>query len=312
MIWANRNRYRKLWVIPVSITFICAVGACNSTPNSADNVGHVANISQTISPLVPAATESLTPTATESQSQAVSSDNSQGALDKSVPAAELMDSDTGKRSRPILNETSAAQGGVDAIIGSETHSLTDPTSIWVIVNKQNPIAADYQPDDLVEPNIPTGSSPLLRAEAAAALEDMAAAAFQATGQHLQMMSGYRSYDYQTNLYNNYVVKDGQQKADTYSARPGYSEHQTGLAADLTEIGGTLGGFVDSELGSWTAKNAWQYGFILRYTPENSEIVGYQSEPWHYRYVGQALADQYHQSGARALESIFNLPPAPNY
>jgi len=192
-------------------------------------------------------------------------------------------------------------------------STTDPESIWVLVNKKNPLEPAFEPSDLVMPDIPrTGNNQQLRAEAAAALEKMSAAAENEIGQPLQMVSGYRTYKYQDTLYRNYVAKDGQLAADTYSARPGHSEHQTGLAADLTTVGGTMSGFGDSALGKWTADNSWKYGFILRYTPENIGITGYQSEPWHFRYVGTDLARQYHDSGAIALENLLGAPAASDY
>ena len=100
------------------------------------------------------------------------------------------------------------------------------------------------------------------------------------------ISGYRSYNTQKNLYNSYVSKDGRAKADTYSARAGTSEHQTGLATDINSISTS---FETTETYKWLAKNAYKYGFILRYPKGKEYITGYMYEPWHYRYVGTSVA-----------------------
>jgi len=192
-------------------------------------------------------------------------------------------------------------------------SIVDPNSIWILVNKQNPLPRSFEPSDLVTPDMPRkGEHQQLRAEAARALTEMSKAADLDVGKPIQLVSGYRSYGDQKEIYENYVAKDGQADADTYSARPGYSEHQTGLAADLSAVNGKMEKFGNNKLGEWTAEHAWEYGFILRYTPTNQNIVGYESEPWHYRYVGKELAKYYHDNHITALEEAFNQPAAPNY
>ena len=104
--------------------------------------------------------------------------------------------------------------------------------------------------------------------------------------YLYISSPYRSYNRQNVLYNTYVKKDGESKADTYSARPGYSEHQTGLAFDLgTAENHDINEFVESKEFKWMKNNAHKYGFILRYPYGKKYITGYIYEPWHYRYVG---------------------------
>ncbi|WP_105994359.1 D-alanyl-D-alanine carboxypeptidase family protein [Staphylococcus simulans] len=105
-------------------------------------------------------------------------------------------------------------------------------------------------------------------------------------------SGFRSYQEQEGLYNNYVKRDGKTAADQYSARPGHSEHQTGLAFDVgTSTGGTdfLDAFGKTPEGKWLAKHAHEYGFILRYPKGKEQMTGYQYEPWHFRYVGKKTA-----------------------
>lgn len=100
------------------------------------------------------------------------------------------------------------------------------------------------------------------------------------------VSGYRSYNTQKSLYNSYVNRDGKAKADTYSARAGTSEHQTGLATDINSVSTS---FENTAAFKWMQKNAYKYGFILRYPKGKEHITGYMYEPWHYRYVGSDVA-----------------------
>lgn len=113
------------------------------------------------------------------------------------------------------------------------------------------------------------------------------------GLKLWIASGYRSYDYQKNLYNKYVARDGQAKADTYSARAGHSEHQTGLCFDLNQVNDT---FASTPESAWVNAHAHEYGFIVRYPKEKESITGYKYEPWHLRYLGVDLATSVYNSG----------------
>jgi len=127
---------------------------------------------------------------------------------------------------------------------------------------------------------------------------------QALGLNLYISSGYRSYSYQENLYNNYVAQDGKEAADTYSARPGHSEHQTGLAFDLNTIDDS---FAYTEEGKWVADNCYKYGLILRYPKGKETQTGYQYESWHLRYVGKELAEKLYNNGNWiTLEEHFNI------
>ncbi len=109
------------------------------------------------------------------------------------------------------------------------------------------------------------------------------------GIHLYIISPYRSYARQNNLYQNYVARDGKQEADTYSARPGFSEHQTGLALDILSPTSTMDNFITTKEYHWLLKNAYKYGFILRYPKGKEYITGYMFESWHYRYVGEEVS-----------------------
>ena len=127
---------------------------------------------------------------------------------------------------------------------------------------------------------------------------------QSIGLNLYISSGYRSYSYQETLYNNYVSRDGKEQADTYSARPGHSEHQTGLAFDLNTIDDS---FAYTEEGKWVKDNCYKYGFIIRYPQGKEKETGYQYESWHLRYVGKELAEKLYNNGNWiTLEKYFNI------
>ena len=122
------------------------------------------------------------------------------------------------------------------------------------------------------------------------------------GLNIYLSSGFRSYDYQAQIYNNYCNRDGQAAADTYSARPGYSEHQTGLAIDVNQIDDS---FIGTPEAIWLENHCHEFGFILRYPQGKQDITGYQYESWHIRYVGTDLATQIHASGL-TLEEYFGI------
>jgi len=198
-------------------------------------------------------------------------------------------------------------------------SLTDPASAWVVVNKQHPLQpTNYAPTDLRQPNMQlraAGKPEMqVRDAAATALEQLNAAATKANIQ-IQVVSGYRSYDYQVSVYGNYVKSVGQSAADQESARPGYSEHQTGMAVDLGAQNGacTLEAcFGNTAEGKWLAANAHLYGYILRYPADKIAITGYEYEPWHFRYVGVALATEMHKQNIQTLEEFFNVTGGTTY
>ncbi len=111
--------------------------------------------------------------------------------------------------------------------------------------------------------------------------------------NLNIRSGFRSYNTQLSLYNNYVKKDGKTAADTYSARAGHSEHQTGLAADINSLEQS---FINTKEGKWLNENCYKYGFIIRYPKGKEDITGYIYEPWHIRYVGTDIASKLYNNG----------------
>ncbi|NYF25938.1 D-alanyl-D-alanine carboxypeptidase family protein [Sporosarcina sp. JAI121] len=150
----------------------------------------------------------------------------------------------------------------------------------LIANKKYPLPKTYAPGE--------------DKEARAAFEKMAAEA-KLSQFNLTAFSTYRSFDYQTTLYERYVARDGKEAADTYSARPGYSEHQTGLAFDIGEVNFeqhfASASFGETEAGKWVAMNAHRFGFIMRYPAGKEHVTGYMHESWHFRYVGTEIATE---------------------
>lgn len=154
----------------------------------------------------------------------------------------------------------------------------------------------------------------LRGEAALATEKLFAGA-DAAGYKLQVSTAYRGYAYQKTLYDSYVAKSGQAAADTFSARPGYSEHQTGWALDIRTADNQCpleACFGDLPEGKWLATNAYQYGFILRYPANKTTITGYSYEPWHFRYVGASLAAEMHTQSIETMEEFFGVSGGASY
>ena len=158
----------------------------------------------------------------------------------------------------------------------------------IIVNKKHGLSKDYNPGEN-----PTAKSAFVRLR-----DDMINQGLNVGRSY----SGFRSYDYQKTLYDNYVSRDGQAAADRYSARPGYSEHQTGLVFDLTDKSGNL--LEDSRASQWLKDNAHNYGFIVRFQAGKEASTGYMPEAWHIRYVGKEAKD-IHDSGL-SLEEYFGI------
>lgn len=180
-------------------------------------------------------------------------------------------------------------------------------SINILVNKNHHLPEDYEPEDLIEPNVSTTKKLYVREVIHDDLMDMFKEA-ENQGIDLSISSGYRSYQYQNTLFNNYAARDGIDAASRYSARPGQSEHQTGLALDIAAKSGvcTLSTcFKDTDEGKWLNENAWKFGFILRYPEGKEEITGYMFEPWHFRYVGKKQAKKIVESGL-TIEEYYGI------
>ncbi|MEG1363911.1 MAG: M15 family metallopeptidase, partial [Clostridia bacterium] len=123
-----------------------------------------------------------------------------------------------------------------------------------------------------------------------------------SGFNINILSGFRSYNTQSQIYSNYVKQYGQAVTDTFSAKPGYSEHQTGLAFDVGSISNSYG---DTPSGKWLANNCYKYGYIIRYPKNKQGITGYKYEPWHIRYVGVVTATKIFNSGL-CLEEFLGI------
>lgn len=166
----------------------------------------------------------------------------------------------------------------------------------LVVNKTYSISATYYPGDLTK-------------ETKSAMNKMFADA-KATGLNIYLSSGFRSYNTQKNLYNNYVAVDGKATADTYSARPGHSEHQTGLAFDVNQVDNS---FDNTNEAIWLSNNCYKYGFVLRYPKGKTNETGYMYESWHFRYVGKDLAVKLYNNGNWiTIESYFGIDSKYNY
>jgi len=178
---------------------------------------------------------------------------------------------------------------------------TELGSYTQLINRDYPLPEDYEPDDLVVPDVNFSFNGVndkrkLRKKAANALETLFEAA-EEDNVYLYGVSGYRSYNRQSQIYNNNLITKGSEYTNKYSAIPGTSEHQAGLAIDLSakSVGlGLTSRFGTSDEGKWLKKNAWKYGWILRYEETATDITGYAYEPWHIRYVGKKVAKILHR------------------
>ncbi len=189
-------------------------------------------------------------------------------------------------------------------------SNNDTDSPLILVNKGNSLPSDYVPKDLTVPSVNfsfTGphEKQNMQYEAAKALEELFNAASK-EGIELYAVSGYRSYNRQQTVYNGHVQKLGQEEADKISAKPGHSEHQTGLAMDVTSQSAGMSlseDFGSTVEGIWLAENAHEYGFIIRYKKGNEDITGYSYEPWHLRYVERAAAKEIYEANITLEEYL---------
>jgi D-alanyl-D-alanine carboxypeptidase len=196
-------------------------------------------------------------------------------------------------------------------------SIDASSSPWALVNKRNPVSPrTFVPANLVVPSMPYADGQKLRSDAAAALARMASASHAEGAGRVGIDTAYRSYDTQKALYDKYLALKGRTWTDTWYMRPGFSEHQTGLAVDLLPIGRSncrINDCIDeTPQGVWLARNAWRHGFILRYEKGRTSTTGVGFEPWHFRYVGAALAKAYHDGGWHTYEGFLARPAAPTY
>lgn len=188
----------------------------------------------------------------------------------------------------------------------EAKELSDASSMLALINPSIKLSPeDYTPKDLVAVD---GTSYKMRPEAAEAVENLVADA-RAAGHSIKLLSAFRSYQRQSALFNQYQAKYGTAYAERISARPGTSEHQLGLAADLgyTNSRAELKeAFGQTPAGQWIAKHAVDYGLIIRYPKGMEDTTGYKYEPWHVRYIGKDQAKAMEESGAETYEEYYSL------
>lgn len=206
-----------------------------------------------------------------------------------APPPPVVETTTSPASAPVFDRTQ--------------HSTTYPRSVWVVVNKKHPVAADFRPQ------ISLVRGYQVATPAADPLTDLLAASDE-EGLGFKIASAFRSYGYQQSVYAATVASRGQEAADQVSARPGHSEHQTGLAVDLVTPASPGcdfdACFADTPGGRWLAENAWRFGFVVRYQPGATAVTGYSPEPWHLRFVGRPLATELRRTGTASLEEFFGI------
>lgn len=196
---------------------------------------------------------------------------------------------------PVVEEPAEEvdRSGAKGYVGNETLPA-EPTYVdgILIASKRYPLPSTFAPGE--------------SEEAREAFEALAAEA-KLSDYELVAFSTYRSFDYQQQLYDRYVSNDGVDAADRYSARPGYSEHQTGLAFDIGELHFeqhfARESFGETPAGQWLAANAHKYGFIMRYPNGKEKITGYMFEPWHFRYVGVDHATKIYEANTTLEEYL---------
>lgn len=217
----------------------------------------------------------------------------------------------------------AAAGGAEAFRAAIASGvapcipLDDPVRAWAVINKLRPVSPiDYAPALLAPPaGVGNSAGVSLRTDAGAALTAMVGAAQAAGVGEIALASGYRSHSTQVRTFDSLVRADGREYAELESARPGFSEHQSGLAADVVACHngcGTLDDLAATPQGAWIVAHAWEFGWIVRYEDGYTPVTGYLPEPWHLRYIGPELARAYHDGGSHTLEEFFALPAAPDY
>lgn len=188
--------------------------------------------------------------------------------------------------------------------------FTSTDSVLIIANKKHKLPDGYEPSDLTLLTVSTAYGDVyMKAEAAQAMSNMIAAA-NAEGVYPVVTTAYRDYAFQESLYNGYVERDGVEAADTYSSRPGYSDHQTGLAADISCESNSYNlnqEFENTAEGQWLAQHAHEYGFVMRYPNGKEAVTGYTYEPWHFRYIGvEEATNLYNSDPNMTMEEYYGI------
>ena len=221
-----------------------------------------------------------------------------------TPTVEAVPAPAASADAPTAATPPRATTEVSRSFDRARHSTTKSSSPWVVVNKR------FGLDPTYTPRLTTVRGVQVAAAAGPDLERMLTAADE-LGLGLSVVSGHRSYSRQEVVYSRAVANRGTAGADAVSARPGHSEHQTGLAVDVTTSAAPdctlFPCFGETDAGQWVAREGWRYGFIVRYTGTNRDVTGFAREPWHLRWVGRPLAREMRRAGAGSLEEFLDVP-----
>lgn len=267
----NEKFIKKImWAMAVLLIVSVFVGGCALKKESTDEKETTSATEEGQS----SSSESTVTSSTESQTSSEKSTVSSSATTKTSKTAKISTTTTTTTTtKKNTNPKVKVVNGISYVDGV------------MIVNKSYSLPSNYNP----------GCS----ADADEAYYKMKAAAKE-DGVSLFVVSDFRSYQTQESIYNRYVSEDGKAAADRYSARPGHSEHQTGLAYDLNSLSTSFG---ETTEGKWLADHCWEYGFIIRYPEGKESITGYMYEPWHVRYLGEKTAKAVHESGLTLEEYL---------
>jgi len=280
----NMNAKRLLTAIPSALmpALLIALCGCSLISSGDKDDTDITVLSQVEETPTPSPTSSPTPTPSPTP------------IPSPTPMPEYVE--------PRIAEPAWYNGFVDPRSVRAT-VVEDPDDITALVNKYYTLTSDYVPSDLVD--VPHSKSQLLRQVAADAYQAMYEACVEATGQGIYLVSGYRSYQIQTGLFQRAVNNRGLKFAVKRNAYQGRSEHQLGLALDLCPAGQTVysDDFGSTTVGQWVDQNCYRYGFIRRYQTDYINETGYDNEAWHYRYVGEELAAYLYENNM-SLEAYY--------
>lgn len=224
------------------------------------------------------------------------------------------DAQTGKTLEEIYKLKGFNENIPKGLAKNKERDMMNTKSHRVLITRDYPLPMDYTPDDLIVPDIlftinHYDEKKLMRQKAAQALEKMFADS-EAEGLSITAISGYRSYSRQNQIYQQNLVSSGEEHTGLYSAKPGCSEHQSGLSMDVSSPSADYRleeDFADTPEGKWLDENCYKYGFIIRYPKDKSEITGYAYEPWHIRFVGKKLAKYLYKNNI-TLEEYYGYTP----
>jgi len=258
-----------------------------------------------VSPMI---TREITESAGKDPLDSFETENSKSNNEEDKLEEETVEDETIEETTEDDVEEDLLAGTTYTVDGKTMVKNTD--DILVLVNKNRNLPADYKPNDLVIPNVRFSfeeniEKKYMRKEAAQALEELFNEA-EKSGIYLYAISGFRSYERQKYLFDYRAARDGFEEANKLTAYPGQSEHQTGLAMDISceSLGFDLRQeFEQTAEGKWLKENAHKYGFIIRYPKGAEDITGYSYEPWHVRYVGKETADKIYERGITLEEYL---------